>query len=101
MEDNIKDRYQYVTNSDQTIEAVGIVGGKFDGMVIKYGEVHLPKKENEEGYVPFKFDYDILNLNGIDRDTLDEEFYNLIGDILISIIDEHVEHRTLGYKSDN
>ena len=35
-----------------------------------------------------KFEYDIIENNAIPRDQFGDEFFNLIGDILVEVIDE-------------
>ena len=37
----------------------------------------------------------------IDREEFGEEFFNIIGDILVQIIDEHTEEENLEYRSDD
>ena len=69
---DIKGQYQYVTNPDGTQQAIGITDkGKYDGVVYRYGKV-----------------------------TFGEEFFTLIGDILVDIIDEKIEDQQLGYTDD-
>ena len=44
------------------------------------------------------FDYNIEDNNNIPRDEFDEEFFTLIGDILVDIIDQRMEEETLIYR---
>ena len=37
--------------------------------------------------MPFRFEYDILDSNLIPRESFNDEFFELIGDILVDIID--------------
>ena len=94
---NIKDRYTFVTDSKNPWTCIGIKGGKFDGVVYKYGKVTLPEKENEDGTLPFQFEYDILDPVKLKQEDFGEDFFNLIGDILVDIIDEKIEDQQLGY----
>jgi len=62
-------------------------GGEFDGVIYKYGAVTIPSGFNEEGNLPFKFEFDIIDNYGLQKEKFDENFFNLIGDILVHIID--------------
>ena len=64
---------------------IGINKGKYAGVVYKYGTV-TPIEEN--GALTMKFEYDIIENNAIPRDQFGDEFFNLIGDILVEVIDE-------------
>tara|TARA_Y100000996_G_C22280379_1_gene543799 strand:+ start:364 stop:678 length:315 start_codon:yes stop_codon:yes gene_type:complete len=84
---NIKDYYTYITTKNEDMQCVGIKKGKYHGVVYKYGKVSLGK-ENDDGYLPFKFEFDILDNNLIPKEEFGEEWTTLIGDILVDIIDE-------------
>ena len=88
---NIKDRYTFVTDSKNPWTCIGIKGGKFDGVVYKYGKVSFAKEEDENGNLPLQFQYDIVDNNGIPREQFDDEFFNLIGDILVEVMDEQTK----------
>ena len=72
---------------------------KYSGVVYKYGKVTLPdeSKLTQDKHLSLKFDYDILDTNGISKNILEgSEFHKLIGDILYHIIiaqsgDESIE----------
>ena len=98
---NIKDRYQYVTDETADWTAVAIKGGKFNGVIYKYGKVTFAEEETEEGYLPFHFEYDILDSYGLKQEEFDEEFSIFIGDILIDIIDEQSKEGNFEYKPDD
>ena len=83
MAENIKNRYTYVTQEGQNWTCLGIKGGKFDGVIYKYGRVTVAEEEDEEGNLPFRFEYDIVDPNGLFRESFDEEFFTLFGDILV------------------
>ena len=96
---SIKDQYVFITNKDENMQCIGIRKGKFEGVVYKYGKVSLGK-ENKDGNLPFKFEYDILDNNMIPRKEFDDEnFFKLIGDILVDIIDRQ-EDLNFGYTND-
>ena len=68
----------------------GINGGKFACVVYKYGKVSFGE-DNPDGTKPLQFQYDIVDNNGIPREQFDDEFFNLIGDILVEIMDEQTK----------
>jgi len=61
----------------------------YAGVVYKYGKVTLPDEStlSENKHLNLKFDYDILDTNGISKEILEgKEFHKLIGDILYHVI---------------
>ena len=73
----------------------------FHGVVYKYGKVTLPQEvmyEEElekKSDLPFKFEYDIIENNGIPRENFGDNFMKLIGDVLLHIIIAQSEDGTL------
>ena len=99
MKNTIRDQYVFITNKDEEMQCIGIRKGKFEGVVYRYGKVALGE-ENKDGNLPFKFEYDILDNNMIPREEFDDEnFFNLLGDILVDIIDRQ-EDLNIGYTND-
>ena len=88
---NIKESYVYVESKTQDQTCIGIKGGKFAGVVYKYGKVSFAKEEDKNGNLPLQFQYDIVDNNGIPREQFNDEFFNLIGDILVLVIDEQTK----------
>ena len=96
---SIRDQYVFITNKDEEMQCIGIRKGKFEGVVYKYGKVSLGE-ETKNGNLPFRFEYDILDNNLIPREEFDDEsFFNLLGDILVDIIDRQ-EDLNIGYTND-
>ena len=96
---SIKDQYVFITNKDENMQCIGIRKGKFEGVVYKYGKVSLGE-ETKDGNLPFKFEYDILDNNMIPREEFDDEnFFKLLGDILVDIIDRQ-ENLNIGNAND-
>ena len=61
----------------------------YSGVVYKYGKVTIPDESalSENKHLNLKFDYDILDTNGISKEILEgKEFHKLIGDILYHVI---------------
>ena len=93
---SIRDQYVFITNKDEEMQCIGIRKGKFEGVVYRYGKVALGE-ETRDGNLPFRFEYDILDNNMIPREEFDDEnFFKLLGDILVDIIDRQ-ENLNIGY----
>jgi hypothetical protein len=99
MPDNIKNNYMFVSQKDAKFASVMIKDGKFKDVIYNYGKVSIPEEDNlnEDGTLPFRFEYTILDNVGIPREEFGEEFFILIGDILVEIIDEQLEEENLEY----
>ena len=100
MAENIKNRYTFVTQEGQNWTCIGLRGGTFDGVIYKYGKVSVAEEEDEKGNLPLSFHYDIVDPNGLLRETFDEEFFTLIGDILVDILDEQLKEDNLDHADD-
>ena len=96
---NIKDRYVFVTDNEDNWQCIGIRGGQFDGVVYKYGKITIPEppEEDIEKDLTLKFEYDIVSTNNLPAEWFGEEFFNLIGDILVDILDQRMKEGTLEY----
>ena len=101
MSDNVKDKYMFVSQAGAQWASICIKGGKFNGVIYNYGKVSVPEKENDDGTLPFQFEYDIIDNVGISREEFGEDFFTLIGDILVDIIDEQLKGNKLGYVPDH
>ena len=90
LKDPITEKFVFLTSEkypDQT--CIGLTKETdFWGVVYKYGKVTLPDetKTNSENKLNLKFEYDILENNGIPKEKFGDEFFKLIGDILYHII---------------
>ena len=98
---DIKSKYMFVSQAEDEWASVCIKGGKFDGVIYNYGKVSVPEKENDDGYLPFRFEYNIIDNVGISREDFGEEFFILIGDILVDIIDDQLKENKLEYVPDH
>ena len=80
--------YSFITREGDDQTSIRIGNGRFENVVYNYGRVSLPQEEdlNEDGTMPFSFEYNILENAGIPREEFDEEFFDIIGDILVDII---------------
>ena len=81
----------------------------YHGVVYKYGKVTFPEEIMDEEKLekrkdlPFKFEYDILETNGIPKDNFNDKFEKLVGDVLLHIIIAQSEDGTIesNYRTDN
>ena len=88
----MKGKYTFVSKKDDDLASICITdNGKYHGVVYKYGVVSVAEEENEDGTLPFRFEYDIVDNYGVSKDEFGEEFFTLIGDILVHIIDTQDE----------
>jgi hypothetical protein len=94
---DIKDRYMFVSRKDEDFASIMIKDGKFKDVIYNYGKVSIPEEDNlnEDGTLPFCFEYNIIDNVGIPREEFDEEFFTFIGDILVDIINEQSEEDTI------
>ena len=93
MRDNIKDFYDLVPNAVGDEYHVSLKGTeKFDGVTYRYGRVQFGDKENTDGTLTFRYEYDIVTvpkhiadqeLDNSDKDELE----SLVGDILLDILE--------------
>lgn len=96
-------KWSWVSRKEDKQASLRISEGKFEGVVYSYGKVVLPveQKINDEGDLPFKFEYSILDNANIDRKEFGNDFFTIIGDILVDIIDEQLQEENLEYRSDD
>ena len=100
---NIKDRYIFVSQENEDFASIMIKDGKFKDVIYNYGKVSIPEEDNlnEDGTLPFRFEYTIIDNVGIPRDNFGEDFFILIGDILVDIIHEQSEEDNVKYVTDD
>ena len=100
---DIKDRYTFVSQKDEDFASIMIKDGKFKDVIYNYGKVSIPEEDNlnEDGTLPFRFEYTIIDNVGIPRESFGEDFFTLIGDILVDIIHEQSEEDNVKYVTDD
>ena len=90
--------WEYVSREGDAQASVLLRGNhKFSGVIYSYGRISVPEPTSE-GMAQLSFDYNIEDNNNIPRDEFDEEFFTLIGYILVDIIDQRMEEETLIYR---
>ena len=100
--------YHYVTHRDTEEQAYRINEGKFSGVVWLYDNVKFPiyndlgevVSPEDVDKIPLTFDIEVL-YNPTDEDLTDGEFQNTVGDILMNIIDESLEHDQVEFRTDD
>ena len=99
---DIKDRYMFVSQENEDFASIMIKDGKFKDVIYNYGKVSIPEEDNlnEDGTLPFRFEYNIIDNVGVPREEFDEDFFTLIGDILVDIIHEQSEEDDVKYVTD-
>mgnify|MGYP000023302458 CR=1 FL=1 len=95
---DIKDMYTFVENKDKTWTGIGLTekAGKYQGVVYKYGKVSVDENKNNED-ATLQFEWDMLDSNGLPKEMIGEDFFQLIGDILQDIILEQLDKDELQY----
>ena len=90
--------WEYVSREGDAQASVLLRGNhKFSGVIYSYGRISVPEP-TPEGMAQLSFDYNIEDNTNIPRNEFDEEFFTLIGDILVDIIDQRMEEETLIYR---
>tara|TARA_Y100000114_G_scaffold123610_1_gene119213 strand:- start:193 stop:519 length:327 start_codon:yes stop_codon:yes gene_type:complete len=92
----IKKKYKLVQNKDAKWQGIGLTkeAGFYQGVVYRYGKV-TPIEEDDR--LRLKFDWEILDSNGLGKEHFNDDFFNLIGDILYDIMDEQLKDGSLQY----
>ena len=95
MECDIGEKYRYVVRKvreneyeNQTFIGLTPEAGRYQGVIYKYGRVSVAEEENPDGSLNLQFDYGIVDNNGHKEEYFRDDFKNLIGDILVDIIDK-------------
>ena len=91
LKDPITEKFVFLESTDiKNQTCIGLTEKTdYSGVVYKYGKVTLPDESSlsENKHLNLKFDYDILDTNGISKEILEgKEFHKLIGDILYHVI---------------
>ena len=100
--------YHYVTHRDTEQQAYRINEGKFSGVVWIYDNVKFPIYNDDDEIVPpadaeqipLTFDIEVL-YNPTDEDLNAGEFQQTVGDILLNIIDESLEHDQVEFRTND
>lgn len=93
--------YHYVYHKETDEQAFRLQAGEFEGIVWAYRDVKMPIHDEEGNRlnleevetIPLTFSYDVLyNKDGrVNEDSL-ERFNSVLGDILMTVLEEGLEH---------
>ena len=95
--------YKFVASEEEDNKWQGIQllesTGEYKDIIYKYGKVEFAKEENEKGEMPLTFHYDLIYSKDISGKELQEDlkFKNLLGDILMDIMEKQLEDNSLQY----
>ena len=100
--------YNYVEHKKTNEAAFKITEGKYEGTVWNYKKVKMPLYGDDGNMIDLEeakqlvltFEYDVL-YNPTDEDLKSDEFRNIIGDILLEVIDASLEHDTVQFNTEN
>ena len=82
--------YSFVTKDGYDNMAIMMEEGKYKGVAWGYTKINLPK--TEDGRAVLSFEFEILENAGLAFGDIDEEeFMDLMGDVLADQIDEQLE----------
>ena len=95
---NIREKYTFVENKDKKWQCIGLTSkaGKYQGLVFQYGKVKIIENE-EKTEASLQFDFDVVDSNGLPEEMLDDDLYDLMGDILTDLIEQQVNKDAIQY----
>ena len=90
--------YTYVENKDKKWTAIGLTekAGKYQGVVYSYGKVNILENE-EKTEASLQFEWDMLDSNGLPKESIKDDFFELAGKILEDIIRKQIDGEELQY----
>jgi len=95
---SIRDMYTFVENKDKTWTGIGLTehAGKYQGVVYKYGKVSVVENE-EKTEATLQFEWDMLDSNGLPKEMIGDDFFDLAGKILEDIMQQQLNGDSLQY----
>ena len=100
--------YNYVEHKKTNEAAFQITEGKYEGTVWNYKKIMMPSYDDDGNIIDLEeakqlvltFEYDVL-YNPTDEDLESDDFCNVIGDILLDVIDASLEHDQIKFNTEN
>lgn len=94
--------YKFVENKDKTWSGIGLTeeAGKYQGVVYEYGKVAIVENE-EKTEASLQFEWDMLDSNGLPKESIKDDFFELAGKILEDIIRKQIDGEELQYVNAN
>tara|TARA_Y100000034_G_C6909605_1_gene423594 strand:+ start:9947 stop:10246 length:300 start_codon:yes stop_codon:yes gene_type:complete len=78
----------YHGNDEDPWYAVMILDGPYEGLVYKYDWISIPLNIDEKKELPFKFQYSIMDTNGLTIDSIVEEMmFNILATVVLDEFD--------------
>ena len=95
---DISKLYTFVENKDKTWTGIGLTqeAGQYQGVVYKYGKVSVVENE-EKTEATLQFEWDMLDSNGLPKEMIGDDFFDLAGKILEDILHKQLEEDKLQY----
>lgn len=90
--------YKFVENKDRKWQGIGLTeeAGKYQGVVYEYGKVAIVENE-EKTEASLQFEWDMLDSNGLPKESIKDDFFELAGKILEDIIRKQIDGEELQY----
>ena len=95
---DISEMYTFVENKEKTWTGIGLTekAGKYQGVVYKYGKVDV-KEDEKNDTASLQFEWDMLDSNGLPKESIKDDFFELIGKILEDLIRKQLKQDELQY----
>ena len=96
---DISRSYELCTDKSKEWTAIKLTGvTDFDGVIYKYGRVSMEEQKDSEE-CSLQFDFDVLLSPDINKEELETnlDFKNLMGDILVHILEDQMKEDKLQY----
>ncbi len=102
--EGLKEWYSLVpdpANADAPYWCVAILKGDFMGLIYKYGAIGIRPEAADDGTLPVKFEYDVVNvpISLRQMEMPDEKKFELeylIGTIMMSLVQEDLDNKKTG-----
>lgn len=93
----MKTKIAYVEKADSDFTSIKVLQKPYNGIIYTYGKVKVsePEKENENATLTFDYRVDeVPPIFGKTKEEIenDQDFSNFIGDILVEILEDSVDH---------
>ena len=102
--------YHYVYHKETDEQAFRLQAGEFEGVVWNFRDVKLPIHDKDGNRlnlekvesIPLTFSYDVLyNKDGLVNEYSLDRFNTVLGDILITVLDEGLAHDQIEIGTDD
>lgn len=88
---DMSEYYTFVENESKTWTGIGLTekAGMWQGVIYEYGKVDI-KEDEKNDVASLQFEWTMLDSNGLGKECFDDDFFNLIGDILTHLIEQNI-----------